>query len=449
MKKIKIKKWHFYLAFGVLALLIFVRISALNNPTIDARSQRSDEIVNLPDEILKSSGFWDLTEIISIDDDATGVDAHNWTWAVSQAWCSGAGIYGDPFLIENVTITIDTGDAGISIVNSNSTTYFTLNNVTIVNTDADGSGILLNGTYNGQILDSICNSMADSGLKLITSNNLTIDGNTVNQNAYGIYMDNVTTTTISANTIINNTNTGIYGINCTYNTIGTLNDLTDNNLYGIYLEDSDENDINQNYVRSGNNTGIAIYDSDNCTVYYNTIAINIGIGLLIDEDDGNSLTNTIYRNDFDGNGVNGNDSCAVANSWDNGSLGNDWSNYPYYDGNDDGIGDIAYTVPGTAGATDRYPIFDDGTEPIVTLSDDDDVDELFADEKNREVEINWYLIGGIIAITGGIIAGGYVLIKKKIISPRKMKGRIKTAAKKVKSPTRIKKRRSKARVRRR
>ena len=31
--------------------------------------------------------------IIDIDALATGVDAHNWTWAESQYWCSGSGSY--------------------------------------------------------------------------------------------------------------------------------------------------------------------------------------------------------------------------------------------------------------------------------------------------------------------------------------------------------------------
>ena len=51
---------------------------------------------------LKSSGYWELTSAIEIDDSLTGVGAQNWTWAVSQAWCSGTGSYDDPFLIENV-----------------------------------------------------------------------------------------------------------------------------------------------------------------------------------------------------------------------------------------------------------------------------------------------------------------------------------------------------------
>ena len=39
---------------------------------------------------------WTLTSNITIDDfDAT----YNWDWAVSQAWCSGSGTYGDTYVI--------------------------------------------------------------------------------------------------------------------------------------------------------------------------------------------------------------------------------------------------------------------------------------------------------------------------------------------------------------
>lgn len=391
-----------------------------------------------------------MTEAVEIDDSATGVGAKNWSWAIAQDWCGGAGTYGDPFLIENSTVTISSGDFGISIIDSNSTTYFRINNVTVVNTDASGSGILLNNTYNGQILESICNSMADSGIKAITAVNTTITGNTLNLNAYGLYMDNVSLATISTNTIINNTNSGIYGANCTYNTIGNTNNLTDNNNYGIYMINSDENDINQNGIRSGNETGIAIVDSDNCTVYYNTISGNTDYGITITEDDGNSLNNTIYRNDFDDNGINGVDNCSIANSWDNGSLGNDWDDYKAkypetgLDADDDGIGDVAYTVPGSAGAKDNYPIYDDGVEPTASLSSDDDYDDLFEDELNLAT-IDWTLIAGLSVLTIGCGIGLYFLVKTKMIKPNKIKARvkprIKTAKRKVKSKARIKRRR--------
>lgn len=422
------KKYIFLIGFIGFILLLSAIPDDKNINTLDNSINSVDE---LKDPInLKSAAYWELTEAITIDDSLTGLDAHNWTWAVSQAWCSGSGIYGDPFLIENVSITISSGDFGISIENSNTTTYFRINNVTIVNTDVSGSGILLNNTYNGEVFSSTCNSMVDSGIKAITAINTTIDGNILNLNAYGLYMDNTSLSTISGNSIINNTNTGLYGINCTYNTIGTLNDLTDNNDYGIYLHDSDENDIDQNYIRSGNDTGICIIDCDNCTITSNTIAINIGTGLLLNEDDENSLLNVITGNDFDDNGINANDSCTVANSWYNGTTGNDWDSYPFtqYDGNDDGRGDVAYTIPGTAGAIDRYPIFNDGAEPSPDLSDDDDVDDLFADEKNIP-GVDWTMIGIYVAIGAAVILVGFLILHNR----RKIKGSVRKTGSKISS----------------
>ncbi len=403
---------------------------------------RDTKSIEAPEDFpLKTSGFWELTESIEIDDSATGVGAKNWTWAVAQDWLSGYGNSTHPFLIENTTVTISAGDFGISIINSNSTTYFKISNITVVNTDVSGSGILLNNTYNGEIIDSISSNNGDSGFKLINTHNLTMSGDTANLNVYGIYADNSTTMTIYDGNYNNNTVYGLDFINSTYNSIYG-NNITYND-YGVRFEDSDDNDFYTNVVSNNNETGIWVIDSDNCSIYNNDIANN-NLGLALTEDNGNSLNNTIWLNDFDANTIHAQDNCSIANPFDNGTIGNDWDNYPDYDGNDDGIGDIVYSVPGTSEATDRYPIYDDGDEPIVLLSDDDDVDELFGDELNLPT-IDWTLIAGLSVV--GIVCGVglFFLIKSKIIKPNKFKARVKTRVKttkrKVKSRARVKRRR--------
>jgi hypothetical protein len=81
---------------------------------------------------LKRAGYWNLTgNPIYIDDLATGVGAHNWTWAETQPWCSGSGSWTEPYVIENVTIDGQSSDSCIEIRNSDA--YFIVRNCSLYN----------------------------------------------------------------------------------------------------------------------------------------------------------------------------------------------------------------------------------------------------------------------------------------------------------------------------
>ena len=71
--------------------------------------------------------------------------------------------------------------------------------------------------------------------------------------------------------------------------------------------------------------------------------------------------NYIFNNTFIGNGLPAEDNSSN-NFWDNGAIGNSWDNYVGVDLNDDGIGDSPYSITGTAGSQDRYPIYSDGDD---------------------------------------------------------------------------------------
>jgi parallel beta-helix repeat protein len=147
---------------------------------------------------------------------------------------------------------------------------------------------------------------------------------------------------VSGNIISSNNYYGIY-LNYASNNVVSYNTIT-NNVDGISLNYASNNVVFGNTV-SSNNYGISLDSSNNNVVSGNTITNNfLGISLIISN-------NTIYHNNFN-NTLQAN-SYASKNVWDYGNEGNYWSNYPWQDLNEDGIGDVPYVI---SGVTDNYPL---------------------------------------------------------------------------------------------
>ena len=309
----------------ILILLVLQRLSITDNEDITVIDDKTNDIlIDTP----KSAGYWNSSSIILINDSATGVDAHNWTWAIDQNWCSGVGNSTHPFLIENMSISVNSASPGLSIVNSNSTTYFKLSNITIINSGA-GDGLLLNSVTNGTIISS----------------NFSLNGDT------GITMINVNSTSITSTYALNNTVDGIYALNSNLNDF--IVDCSGNGQYGLYLENCDNNTITLSDFFNNIDAGVVIIESG--------------------EDD--SLNNEIYGSVFENNTLNGVDNCTIANTWDDGeALGNDWDDYGGVDIDDDLIGDTPYEISGSAGAEDNYPYCSDGDTPPSPSSHREDRD---------------------------------------------------------------------------
>ena len=173
--------------------------------------------------------------------------------------------------------------------------------------------------------------------------------------------------TIFNNHIINNDGYGIYCSRC-YNNSITKNIVIDNARDGITLEDSENNRISNNTIH-GNGIlhycGISLYDSHYNLFYNNKIANNFW-GILLNSECSN---NRFYKNWFLENVIHATDN-GINNTWNSQSIGNFWDNYTGKDTNDDGIGDIPYKIPGTAGSQDNYPIWDDGENvaPLILIN---------------------------------------------------------------------------------
>ena len=188
----------------------------------------------------------------------------------------------------------------------------------------------------------------------IQCSNITVDG--AGYTLEGIKYSAVSGITIEANGVtIKNFNIGFYdwaGINVT----GSYNTIIGNNIaeplnFGVYLEGS-YNNITRN-ILFASNYGVWLSNSAlNNSIVENTLN---RIGCL-----GNY--NKFYLNNFvDSSGIivylpQG---YTQGNVFDNGSMGNYWSNYNGTDVNGDGIGDMPYTIsenPADANITDYYPL---------------------------------------------------------------------------------------------
>lgn len=204
----------------------------------------------------------------------------------------------------------------------------------------------------------------------------------------------------SANTIRGNSMTnGAYGIKLE----GSSNLISENRIemmLPIILDRADSNVIARNNIsgpapspqfpgQSSGNEGIALFrscsnnivfgntltgfanqairitDGANNTVYGNYLSKNqyaVALGGL-----GWPVNNTFYGNIFT------TDSCNVSihdsdliNFWDNGTIGNYWSNYNGTDTNGDGIGDTPNILD--ANNTDRFPLINEVESAAITLT---------------------------------------------------------------------------------
>ena len=267
----------------------------------------------------------------------------------------------------------------------------------------DGSGYALqgNGTINGLYIRT-----SETGIKLAGRINVTIENLQIYNYKNGIYLDNSAYATISGNDITLNSN-GIFEINSAFTTISgnnvtqstegivitassANNKISNNNIVysagdGIWLNQSAGNVVSDNNIsyngngaqgalagislNSGSNNlivgnilysdfyGISMHGGTNSIIAANNFkACSFGISSYSDVSVVSD--NLFYMNDFNNTHPN-QISEEGRNSWDNGTVGNYWSDYMtrYPDAKEidsSGIGDTSYDL--NPNNVDHYPL---------------------------------------------------------------------------------------------
>ncbi len=379
----------------IVFVLIFVGIVFTLSPIISKSFKLPSGIsneINLDKKDLK----------MSVDSGRIHID-NNWTDAKVMGICTGSGTIYNPYIIKN--LIIDGEDSGACIHIRNSDVYFKIEKCSLFNAGPGYSGILLVDVNNSQLINNYCydngigiiavrseynvisgntvDNNSEGGIELYASDNNIISENTANgayigihlrfsqyndilgnivkENSYGIYLSFSDNNTISENTVNHNNEDGITLHTSHGNDI--LENTLNNNENGIWLRECYDNEILENAV-NGSHYGIwLLYSAHNNKIWRNTIRNNFaGIIIWSPLSLFPAYNNSIFYNCLSSNTHNGYDN-GTKNQWDDGTMGNYWSNYTGLDEDDDGIGDVPHNIDGDVGAQDNFPLM---KCPIIT-----------------------------------------------------------------------------------
>ncbi|MGA9099584.1 MAG: NosD domain-containing protein [Methanotrichaceae archaeon] len=235
--------------------------------------------------------------------------------------------------------------------------------------DASGIGSAITISANGSTLMGFTATGSgigaeDAGIRVLSDRNIIKDNTAIKNNNYGMILIHVDNNTVFLNTMIENEKGGILLIHSNHNLVWGNN--VSRSGSGISIETSRDNTIDSNNL-TRNEMGINISNNDiseSITPHGKGVSIKYGstsklatYNIGMNSTSSSTGVNLIYNNNLQDNGQNAFDD--GNNQWDNGKVGNHYSNYDAYeqgctDRNRDGICDNSYSIPGGHNV-DRLP----------------------------------------------------------------------------------------------
>ena len=322
--------------------------------------------------------IYNNTKIIC--DNATGGDCTSiGTWDLSTKTCTLTDDFNGAIEITSNDITLDgNGYGSYNIMDLDGVSGTTIEN--FVN-----SGIYIRGHGYQTNSHSFIKNNILTGIILDCSRNITIANNIISHNnGSGIYMYSCRDfINITENIINNNTEVGIEawdgGISC------ITGNMINNNNHGIRLIQSGCDDIINNNICNNINAGISLDWLSSANNIIDNNILNNEKGIYFDNSYpeimdckiiNNNISNNnygvyanrcnihVYQNNLINNIINNacdySDPLISSNQWDNGSIGNYWSDFDEtsegcIDLDNNGICDSPYHIPGGS-SIDRYPL---------------------------------------------------------------------------------------------
>ncbi|MEM4735625.1 MAG: NosD domain-containing protein [Candidatus Thorarchaeota archaeon] len=213
------------------------------------------------------------------------------------------------------------------------------------------TNVTLDGSQYGQIVLVDCSDVTvrdavlehtSIGVQLGFSQGCVLTNVTVLGGIYGFYLYGSVSCALHNCTAVGNDYDG-FSIDHSAQTVSTGNNATNNFRSGIAMWYSPSCHVADNTVRA-NRFGMMLSQSSYSTLVRNSVTDNDHYGVLVDACSGL----TIYMNEFYHNGVENAWDDGSSNSWDDGvSVGNCWDDYQ---------GTGTYSIPGSAGSVDHYPV---------------------------------------------------------------------------------------------
>ena len=244
------------------------------------------------------------------------------------------------------------------------------NNIIFDNSVIDEGGISLYDSFDNEIKDNeFINSFV--GVYLERSSNNSIINNFITETVWEGYLayKQPCTNNITGNTITNNMGYGIH-LQSSHNIV-TNNIIENNDRAGIAMTGS-SNVISENLIINNDEAGGIHFSGSYNIIQKNTIMRNYEYGIRLSNGSYNLITentfednymglriyyssnNSVIRNNFINQKKNA--VCPFSSTiWDDGNLGNYWSDYIGEDNDGDGIGDTPKSIEDDSNK-DRYPL---------------------------------------------------------------------------------------------